>query len=262
MTKLTALLALTAAALLAATGTAGARTLPEIRASGTLHLYTTPDFPPFSSIIGNITQGGGEPVGFEVELGNLIAAKLGVKPQWQVRPFESLIGLAMTNEDVDLVIASHAITSTRLKQVDFSNPHFCTGGVLLTKKGGPLTSKALLGKRVGAEGSSTYASYVKKLPYKAELIQYLDSASSLEALLAGKVDAVVTDRFAALAAAKSNAAAGLVVSQVLWKEQSGIVLAKHNTALRLAVNAALAELMRDGSYERLSRKYFGQDIRC
>lgn len=54
----------------------------------------------------------------------------------------------------------------------------------------------------------------------------------------------------------------LKVGPLLWREEIGMVVAKNNDGLRAEINTALAKVMEDGSYAKLSQKYFKQDIRC
>lgn len=249
---------LTAAALLL-TGLlpAHARTLAEVRASGTLRVATSADFEPFNFVK------AGSPAGFEVDLAEAVARRLGLRVQWVVRPFDGLLrDLAERPQEIDLVIASHAITSTRLQTADFSAPHYCTGGVILTRQGGPLTSKALAGKKLGAEAGSTYFGFLRKLPFEKSVEVYASSQAAIQAVATGKVQAIATDRFAALDALKVFSKANLVVGETLWKERIGMAFAKGNNELRQAVNVALKQVVQDGSHAALSRKYFGQDIGC
>jgi len=236
---------------------AGARPLSEIKASGVLKVATSADFEPF-----NFMQSK-KPAGFEVELAEQVARRLGLRVQWVVRPFDGLLrDLSARPGEIDLVIASHAVTSTRQKVADFTNPHYCTGGVILTRAGGPLTNKALAGKNLGVEAGSTYFGYLRKLPFQKTVQVYSSSQAAFQAMATGQVDAIVTDRFAALGALKTFSRAGLKVGEPLWKEQIAMALAPGNNALRQAVNGALKQGMQDGSYGKLSQKYFEQDIRC
>lgn len=236
---------------------AQARTLAEVRASGALNIATSADFEPFNYMR------GGSPAGFEVDLGEAVARKLGLRAQWVVRPFDGLLrDLAGRPQEIDLVIASHAITSTRLQSADFSTPHYCTGGVILTRQGGPLTTRALAGRNLGAEAGSTYFGFLRKLPFQKSVQVYGSSQAAIQAVATGQVDAIATDRFAALDALKTYSKAKLVVGDTLWKEQIGMAFAKGNTELRQAVNGALKQLVQDGSYLKLSQKYFGQNIGC
>ncbi|WP_084475064.1 ABC transporter substrate-binding protein [Deinococcus pimensis] len=236
-------------------GGAHAASLAEIRASGTIRLATSADFPPFNAVE------NGRFTGFEVELGNRLAARLGVKPLWVKYDFDDLLRDLPTNQ-YDLVIASHAITSGRALTVDFTNAHSCTGGVILTREGGPVTSRDLAGKRVGVESGSTYFGWLNKLPFQKNVKVYSASDEAALALLAGQVDATVTDRLVALDIRARNPGARLVTSDLLWTEAIGMAVEKGNADLRRAVNTALAELMNGGEYATLSRRYFGEDIRC
>lgn len=234
---------------------AHALSLPEIKQAGVLRLATSADFAPFNILV------GGKPAGFEVELGNLLGQVLGLKVAWTVTPFDTIFG-GLDTDKYDAVIASHAITSARLKVVDFASPHYCTGGVVLTRTGGPTTHRALEGQTVGAESGSTYFSYIKKLPFKKSIQLYPASDAAIQALAFGKVNAVVTDRFAALAATKTYSKASLVIGEQLWKEEIGTAVQKGNTSLVAALNGALSTLMKNGQYDALSKKYFAQNIRC
>ncbi|MFC4455449.1 ABC transporter substrate-binding protein [Deinococcus sonorensis] len=234
-----------------------ARTLSDIRASGTLDVATSADFEPFNYMKGSV------PAGFEVDLATLLAQRLGLKVHWVIRPFDGLLtDLGERPDDIDLVIASHAITSTRLKTVDFGTPHYCTGGVLLTRAGGPTTSKALAGKNLGAESGSTYFGFLQKLPLRKTVQVYPSSDAAIQAVATGQVDAIATDRFAALGAVKTYSKANLIIGETLWKEQIAVAYQKGNSELRQAVNGALSQLIRDGSYAALSKRYFGTNIGC
>ncbi|GAA4008469.1 ABC transporter substrate-binding protein [Deinococcus rubellus] len=234
---------------------AQARSLDEIRASGVLRLATSADFEPFNFLK------DGQFAGFEVDLGDLIGKQLGLKVVWVKDDFDSLLSDFSKNE-YDVVIASHAITSTRAKVVDFTQPHYCTGGVALAQPGGPLTSKAMAGRVLGAESGSTYMGYIQKLPFDKQLTVYGNSDEAIQAVATGKVSAVVTDKFAALAALKTYNKAKLVMGDLLWRERIGMAVQKGNVGLRQALNGALSTLLKDGQYARLSQSYFGQDVRC
>ncbi|WP_161883670.1 ABC transporter substrate-binding protein [Deinococcus alpinitundrae] len=234
---------------------AQARTLPEVRASGVLRLATSADFEPFNFFK------NGQFAGFEVDLGELIGKQLGLKVVWVKDDFDSLLSDFSKNE-YDAVIASHAITSTRAQIVDFTQPHYCTGGVALAQPGGPLTSKAMAGRVLGAESGSTYMGYIQKLPFDKQLKVFGNSQKAIQSVATGQVSAVVTDKFAALDALKTYNKAKLVMGDLLWRERIGIAVQKGNAGLRQALNGALATLLKDGEYTSLSKSYFGQDVRC
>jgi polar amino acid transport system substrate-binding protein len=235
--------------------TGQARTLTEIRASGVLRLATSADYEPF-----NFMQDG-QFAGFEVELGNLLAKQMNVKAVWVKHPFDTLLNDFKSGE-YDVVIAAHAITSTRAKIVDFTNPHSCGGNVLLAKSGGPLTSKALEGRRIGAESGSINLGFLQKLPFQKQIEVYRTSDLAIRSVALGEVDAVLVDRLGAVKALETYSKAGLTIGETLWSTSSGIAVEKGNTGLRSALNVALAKVLKDGSYAATSQKFFKTDIRC
>lgn len=255
MNRLTRTATLSLSVLLAGLCSAQARPLAGITQSGVLRLATSGDFAPFNSNV------GGRLSGFEVELGNLLATRMNLKAVWTVQPFDGIFG-GLNSDQYDVVVASHAINSTRLKLVDFARPHYCTGGVVLGHVGGPLDHRALVGKSIGVQEGSTYNAYVHKLPFKVYSQLFPGSDDALRALAFGQIDAVVTDRFTALAAIKTYPKAPLFMGEQLWTEQIGMAVKKGNGSLQAALNVAMGTLLKNGEYAALSKKYFGQDIRC
>jgi polar amino acid transport system substrate-binding protein len=247
--------ALATGLMFSALSTGQARTLAEATQAGVLRLATSGDFAPFNSNVGGTLSG------FEVELGNLLARQLNLKAVWSVQPFDGIFG-GLNTDQYDVVLASHAINSTRLKLVDFARPHYCTGGVVLGRAGGPLNHLALKGKSVGIQAGTTYSAYVHKLPFPLFKQQFPGSDEAIRALAFGQINAVVTDRFTGLAAIKAFPKAPLVMGEQLWTEQIGMAVKKGNSTLQSALDRALATLLKDREYAVLSQKYFGQDIRC
>ena len=109
---------------------ANASAWTKIEKSKTLRLATEGEFNPFNFYKGK------ELTGFEVDLANEISKKLALKQEWKTQPFAALL-IGLNQDRYDLVAASHGITPERAKAVDFTNPHYCTGGVIVTKGSGP-----------------------------------------------------------------------------------------------------------------------------
>lgn len=244
------LTALTAAAL---SSQADARTWEEIKASGTIKIGTEGAFPPFNMFKGR------ELTGFEVELANQLAKQLGLKVEWISQPFDGLL-LGLQQNRFDFVIASHGITPERSRAVDFSNPHYCTGGTVVSLKGGPKTAADLRGKVVAVQVGTTYLTSVQKLPGVRALVVPKDTDAQT-ALLSGKAAAWVGDKFSGLALIQSQKGR-LQQGSTLFSEEVGMAVKKGNTSLLKELNASLAKSMQNGSYAALSKRYFGQDVRC
>lgn len=244
-------------ALLLGLAFAQVRTWDQIKRSGEIRIGTEGAFPPF-----NFFNEKNQLTGFEVDLGNALAAKLGVKPRWIAQAFDTLL-IQLNQGRFDFVIASHGITPERAKAVDFTNPHYCTGGIIVSKKGGPKTAKDLEGKVVGVQVGTTYMEAAQKIPGLKEVRTYQKDPDALQDLLAGRLDAWITDRFVAKEAIKERKLEGtLQLGELLFQEKVAMAVAKGNKTLLAALNQALAALMKDGTYAKISQKWFGEDVRC
>ena len=197
--------------------------------------------------------------GFEYDLGNAVAQKLGVKATWVTAPFDGLL-IGLSQDRYDFVIASHGITPERLKAVDFANPHYCTGGAVVSQVGGPKTAADLVGKIVAVQVGTTYLENVKKLAGVKTLVYPKDTDAQL-ALLSGRAAAWVGDKFTGIDLVKAQKGK-LVQGDLLFSEKIAMAVKKGNSSLVTQLNAGLAKTLADGTYAALSKKTFGQDIRC
>ncbi|ADV67556.1 ABC transporter substrate-binding protein [Deinococcus maricopensis] len=242
-------------AVLAATASpAQARTWDQIKSSGTIKIATEGAFKPFNYFEGKTLTG------FEVELGNAIAKQLGMKVQWVTQPFDGLL-IGLNQDRYDFVIASHGITPERQKAVDFSAPHYCTGGLIVSKTGGPKTAKDLSGKIVAVQVGTTYLDNVKKVAGVKSVKTYPKDTDAQQAIMMGRADAWVSDKFLAIDAIKANPGK-LQQGDLLFQERIGMAVKKGNASLLKELNTTLQKLQGNGTYAKISGKYFGQDIRC
>ncbi len=232
-----------------------ARTLEEIKKEGVIHLATEGQFQPFNYFEGS------KLTGFEVELGEAIVAKMGLKADWKAIGFDSLLAGLKQNR-WDMVVASHGITPERIKAVSFANPHYCTGGVIVAKDAGIKAVKDLAGKRIAVQTGSTYLEQVQKLGTAKEVKNFPQDSDARNALQTGRVDAWVTDRFVAAKSLAANTAGGLRIGEYVFVERIAAAASKPNAALAAEWNKALAAVMADGTYQKLSMKWFNEDVAC
>lgn len=254
MTRFLRMVLIGMAAVLAACGGSG-RDIDAIKKSGTLQVATEGAFPPFNYFKDNVLTG------FEIDIAEALAKKLGVKVQWTTLGFDVQIP-ALAQDRFDFAIASFAITPERAKAVDFTDPHYCSGGQIVTKIGGAKTAAELKGKTVAVQIGTTYADAVKKVSDLKEVKTFPKDTDAQQNLLSGRVDAWVTDKFQALEVTQKNPDLKLQLGDLLYTEKIAIIVKKDNKSVRDALNKALAEIMADGTYKAISEKYFGQDIRC
>jgi polar amino acid transport system substrate-binding protein len=250
-----ALAAAAAAAFLGAAGPADARPLDAIKKSGTIIIATEGKFPPFNFMQGN------KPVGFEMDIAEAVAKKMGVKVEWKTLGFDALL-VGLAQDRFDEVIASHGITEERSKAVTFANPHYCTGGIVVAKDPKIRTGKDLAGKVVAVQVGTTYLENVKKLPGVKEVKVFTQDNDARAALQTGHVDAWVSDKFVAKASLDATPGSGLHLGDFLFVERVAAAVSKGNQPLADAINQGLAAIEADGEYAAISQKWFHEDIRC
>jgi polar amino acid transport system substrate-binding protein len=238
-----------------ASGTAQARTFDEIKKSGTIIVATEGSYPPFSFFQ------GAKLVGFEVELGEAMVKKMGLAIEWKTLSFDALLA-GLRQDRWDMVMSSFGVTEQRAKAVNFSNPYYCSGGMIVSKNPAISTIASLNGKTIAVQTGTTYMQSVEKLPGVKEVKNFPRDTDARSALLNNRVDVWVSDRFAVKTALATSPAAGLKAGDYLFVEKIAVALKKGNPALTAAVDKALAEVLADGSYKAISQKYMQEDIRC
>jgi polar amino acid transport system substrate-binding protein len=235
--------------------TAQARTFDEIKSSGKIVVATEGAYPPF-----NYFQGS-KLTGFEVELAEAMVKKMGLTIEWKSLSFDALLS-GLRQDRWDMVMASFGITDERAKAVQFSNPYYCSGGVIVSKNAAIGTVASLNGKTVAVQTGSTYMENVRKLQGVKEVKNFPQDTDARSALLNGRVDAWVSDRFVVKTALATSPTAGLKSGDYLFIEKIAVAMKKGNPTLAAAVNQALADVLADGTYKTISEKYMQEDIRC
>lgn len=249
----TKLLALTL--VLAAATPASARTFEEIKKDGKMVVASEGAFPPFNYFQGPTLTG------FEIDLAEALAKKLGVEIEWRALSFDALLA-GLRQDRWDMVIASFGVSEERARAVTFTNPHYCSGGIIVSRDPAIKTVKDLAGKTVVVQTGTTYLQQVEKLPGLKEVKNFPKDTDARAALTAGRADAWVTDRFVALSAVKSAGGGQLKLGDFVFVEKIAMAVKKGNSSLASALDKALEEIQADGTYERISKKYLGEDIRC
>ena len=195
----------------------------------------------------------GQPVGFDVEMGKLIAAKLGIaadKITWTEtvsanrEPF-------LQNGQVDLVVATYTINDTRKEVVDFAGPYYLAGQDLLVLAGNPdkiAGPEDLAGKPVCTVSGSTSEKNIAA--YTDNVIATDTYSNCLGPLRSGEVVAVTTDNVILAGLADQNAGEFEVVDAPFTEEPYGIGLKKDDTEFRTFVNDVLEEAFQDGTWAK------------
>ena len=224
-------------------------------------------YPPFEfeDASGNLT-------GFDVELTRAIADKLGLENDdndWISTNFDTIFVQLQRGTRFDVVVAAvtgyaapnspaEETVNERLKLVDFTDPYYPSlqsVAVDTTKQPDVKGEDDLGGLRVAVQTGTTGAFYAKEKLTDSELVEFPKAPSMFQALQAGQVDAVFNDLPVSLDAIKGKPNLA-VVQQVETGEQYAIAVNKKNSALKDAINRELADLITDGTYAEIFKKYF------
>ena len=238
------------------TTAASARNVDAIKKAGTIIVATEGQYAPFNFFEGS------KLTGFEIDVMEGVAKKMGLKIEWKTLGFDALL-TGLGQDRWDLVIASHGITEERAKAVTFTDPHYCSGGAIVTKNAALRTAKDLAGKTIAVQTGSSYLDAAQKIPGVKEVKNFPKDPDAQAAVMSDRADAWVTDKFVAMDVLKNNKNTGLRATGMLFVEKIAAAVAKGNDGLAGAYNKALGEFMaKGGGYEALSMKYFGEDVRC
>lgn len=201
-------------------------------------------------------EGGGEMTGYDVEVGNAIAEKLGLEPQQERYKFSAIVEGVKTGR-FDAAVASHTITPERSESVDFSTPYYYSGAQIFVRPDSDVeTLEDLEGMEIGLAKGTTYTEFAEQVTDNVKT--YDSDVVALQALEKGHHDAVITD----FLTGKEAIASGLDVVDkgMIDRSEQAVAVGKDNPELLNAINDALDVLREDGTLTELSEKYFDADI--
>ncbi len=225
----------------------------ELVKKGTFTFAASGVYKPFSF------EENGKLTGFDVEIGEAIADKLGLDPAPVTNPFETILQ-GLVAKKYDAIIGSMAYTKKRAEQADFTEPYYYSGGMIwVAKDNNDISSpEDLKGKKIGVVAQSTYEEPAKEL---SDNIQYYSSdvVALKDLTIENRLDAVITADIVGYEAIDN----GFEIKEVgkpMWVEQPSIAVRKDNNELTKAIDKALKELIDEGKYKEISEKWFDRDL--
>lgn len=230
--------------------------LQKIQQAGKMSIALSGVFPPFSFV-----DESNKVVGFDVEIGTELARRLKVEPEIVTTAWDGIIAGLVTGR-YDTVVGSMGITDERKKAVAFVGPYYRSGLGLFIRKGSDVKSlEELDGKTIGVTLGETSEKWVREQG-KYTVRTYKGLPEMLLDLSTGRVDAIVADDIVVLVAInKNDAPIEQIKDDRLPKFDIGIAIRKDNPEFAAAMQKALDEMMADGTYEAISKKWIGADIR-
>jgi ABC-type amino acid transport substrate-binding protein len=225
--------------------------LAQIRQAGVIKIGNSAAFPPFEFVR------DGELVGYDVDLGNEIARRMGLKAEWQRIDFAGIIA-ALTSKRVDVLLTAMIKTPERAERIAFSEPYYNSGIAAAVRP--DVTMKApedlvdkIVAVQVGTAGEryvrDNFGSKVKEIKTYNE---FLLAVADVEA---GRADVVVNT----MPPVRYNVFRRGNKLQIVgpWDTRDvGINTRKEDTALLAEINRHLADLKREGFLDKLDAKWF------
>ena len=220
----------------------------KLATAGTLTMGTNATFPPYEYYDGDTV------VGIDAEICQAIADKLGLKLEIQDMDFSSLVA-AVQSGKIDISAAGMTVTEDRLKNVDFTDSYSTGVQVVIVPEDSDIQSvDDMKGKLIGVQDATTGHIYCSDDFGDENVIPYNSGAMAVQALKDGKVDCVVIDQQPAKSFVEANEGLKILDTEYVTEDYA-IAVAKDNTALKDAINAALKELKDDGTVQSILDKY-------
>ncbi|MEN3149095.1 amino acid ABC transporter substrate-binding protein [Neorhizobium sp. IRAMC:178] len=229
--------------------------LAAIKSAGVFKIGTEGTYAPFT-----FHDASGKLVGFDVEIGQAVAAKIGVKAEFLEGKWDGLIA-GLDAKRYDTVINQVGITEARKQKYDFSEPYIASKAVLIVRQdNSDIKGFAdLKGKKSAQSLTSNFGKIAEQAG--AELVGTDGFDQSIQLVLTRRADATINDSLSFLDFKKQKPDAPVkIAAQQDNADYSGIIIRKGEPELLGAINKALSEIKADGTYQKISDKYFGQDV--
>ena len=203
-----------------------------------------------------------EIVGFDVDLGEAIAEKIGVTLEWQPSDWKGIVQSLKTNK-IDMVICGMTITDERKKEIAFSDPYLNAGISIAVNKGDTsIDINDLSGDIIGVQTGSSGAEALTDLGYVDNVKNYDTYPAAFNDLAVKRTDGInciAVDTVVGAYIINEMDNKFSLLSEKLISEQYGIGMRKDDTELIEKVNQALKELKEDGTLKEIAIKWFGED---
>ncbi|WP_029356135.1 ABC transporter substrate-binding protein [Bosea sp. 117] len=215
-------------------------------------------YPPFNSV-----DTSGQLVGFDIEIAKALCEKMKVECTFVAQDWDGIIP-ALLAKKFDAIVASMSITDERKQKVAFTDPYYLTPGNFIAPKDTKITDispAALKGKAIGAQSSTTGATYLEDTYKGSDIKLYATQDEANADLAAGRLDAVLADKFVLYEwlektdAGKCCKFVGPDLKDVN-PQGTGIAVRKEDNELREMLNKAIKEVVADGTYQKINAKYF------
>lgn len=233
--------------------------LNEIKQKGQFIVGLDDSFPPMG-----FKNDKGEIVGFDIDMANEAAKRMGVKAVFKPVQWDGVL-LSLNNKDIDVIWNGLTITDERKKQIDFSKVYLQNKQIIVVKNDSTIaTKKDLSGKKVGLQlGSSSEKALTDDKDTSGtlkEVKKYSDNTEALMDLSQGRIDAVVVDEVVGRYYISKKPGVYKTLNEDFGKEDYGVGIRKTDKTFREELDKTLDAMKADGTADKISQKWFGKDI--
>ena len=232
-----------------------------------IRIATEGAYPPFNEI-----DTSGQLKGFDIDIAKALCEKIGAKCSFVAQEWSGIIPGLLAGK-YDAIVASMSITDERKKSVLFTVPYYSSPPVMIGSKASKIadwTPKGMKGKAIGAQASTTHATFLEDeyRPEGVEIRLYETQDEANDDLKAGRIDGVVAERIVLSEWMKKPDGACCEVKlaidadkyRQIFGEGAGIAVRKGDADLAERLNDAIAVIVKDGTYRTINVKYFDFSI--
>lgn len=231
-----------------------------IRQAGVIKVGTSADYPPFEFVDENGTM-----TGFDIELMNELAKRMGVTVEWTDMPFDSLIA-AVQEGKIDASISAFNYSAERDEKVDFTEPYFTTEDAFMVADSFTGTINApedVANYKVGAQTGTTQDDWLTTnlvdtgLMPEENLSRYDRVDQAALDLINGRIDVLMADLIPAQTIANQQGGLKIVWTGVVSSGPVNIVIPQGDAELQSTMNTIISQMQDQGVIDQLAVKYFG-----
>ncbi len=216
-------------------------------------IATESSYKPFS-----YTDADGKLIGYEIELVDALCAQMKAECELISQDWDGLIP-GLNAQKFDAVIAGMSITPERKEVVEFTDPYFHTGIILIGKKGDDISVADLAGQPVASQRSTVSSQYLQDEYPDADIKLYDTQDNAYLDLTSGRVRAMMSDKVTGIDWLKTEAGQNYEVKgdEISTEEDAMGIAFRKGDPLVAKFNTALAEIKADGTYDQITGSYFG-----
>ena len=226
----------------------------DIKSAGKLIIGTDSSYAPSEFLDAD----GKTVIGFDVDLFNQVAQKLGLTTEWQSATFDSIIP-GVSSGKYNVGVSSFTINKDREKEATMVS-YFSAGTQWAAKTGSTITPDTACGKKIAVQTGTVQVDDItaknKKCgASKITVDQYQKQSDATNAVVTGKDDAMLADSPVSAYAVKQTNGQLALIGEIYDSAPYGYVVGKDKTDLADALNSALQALIADGTYKSVLDKW-------